>query len=137
MTFLSANEDFVRRTLASVSGDWSKLQYVASLRLHNGVYQHWGLARIYGEEASSRAIADAHRDLFLALLRTPVKELWKDAQEAARRSQTTDLKFVARLDAAREELVPEQYGGGSIRHFNSVLVALSGLARRGATRRGS
>lgn len=137
MTFLSANEDFVRRTLASVSGDWGKLQYVASLRQHNGVYRHWGMERIYGEEASSKAIADAHRDLFVALLRTPVKELWKAAQEAARRSRTTELKFVAQLHAAREELVPGQYGGGSVRHFNSVLAALSGLARRGATRRGA
>lgn len=137
MRFLPANDDFVLRTLAAVQGLWSKLQYVVSLRDRDGVYRHWGLARLYGEEVAGRTIEEAHQHLFLEVLRTPVRELWADARETARGRSTPESEFVRELQAAGSALAPRNFGGGSLLHFSSVLAALSGLARRRPNRPGA
>ncbi len=136
MALLAATDDFVTRTLSAVPGRWSKLQYLASLRRAGG-YEHWGLSRIYGELVARRAMEDAHRDIFLEILRTPIRELWKDAVQAARARGTPEEEYILELTRSAETLVPAHYGGGSIRHFNSVLLALSALARRSASRPGA
>ncbi len=137
MTFLSASDDFMLRTLARIPGRWRKLQYVASLREADGSYRHWGLARTYGESAAGRAIQEVHRELFLQLLRAPVRDLWDEARETLQQDPASAATFVAELEASAERLTPPDFGGGSARHFNSVLEALAALARRGSSRPGA
>jgi hypothetical protein len=137
MRFLPATEDFVLRTLSAVDGRWSKLQYVVSLRDQDGTYRHWGLARLYGEEQAGRTLESAHQQLFLEVLRTPLRELWADVRQTARGRGAPESEFVRELEAAGRALVPRDYAGGSLRHFNSVLAALSGLARQGPTHPGA
>ncbi len=136
MTLLPATEDFVTRSLAALPGRWAKLQYVALLR-QDGAYAHWGMERIYGQAAAQRAIEQAHRDLFLEILRTPIAELWREAVATARERATSEGELVRELADSANALVPANFGGGSARHFNSVLLALSALARRSATRPGA
>jgi len=129
MTLLSAVEDFSTRTLATIPGVLGKLRYVAGLRLEDGRYEHWGMTRIYGESAVQQMLEDVHRDLVLQVLRMPLAELVSDASECAEREQVTPAEYVAQLRADADKLVPEKIGGGSVRHFNSVLQAISSLTR--------
>src|ERR1700704_5932292 len=70
MTLKSAFEDVIGTTLAAISGVIAKLDYVSGLRSASRKgYAHWGLGRVYGESAADRALAEAHRLLFLKLLR--------------------------------------------------------------------
>jgi len=124
----SAADDFSHTTLAAVSGTLGKLQYLAGLRQVNGDYFHWGLARRHGEAGASVAIAQAHTDLFLHVLRTPLQVLWDEAQGLAQDQCTERTEYMSRLMEKGDLLVPAQLEGGARRHFNSVLLALCSLA---------
>jgi hypothetical protein len=128
MTLFTPLEDFMHRTISSVEGMWSKLEYVADLRQEGGGYEHWGLARVFGHESAERAIAVAHRNLVLELLRTPLPKLMEEARLSARQHDMPVNMYVQGLYTRGEELLPERLGGGSVKHFNSVLLALSALA---------
>jgi hypothetical protein len=121
----SPAEDFVTNTLASVPGVFGKLQYVAGLRRGPTDYFHWGMARAHGEGTASMAIARAHSEIFSEVLRSPVRSLWEEIRDAADGSIT---QFVQALLERKDSLIPVELGGGSKRHFNSVLLGLSGLA---------
>jgi len=114
---LSPAEDFRTRTLSAVSGIWSKILYLAELRSEDGRYQHWGHNRIHGESRSQDAIATIHSELYLEFLRRPISEL------------TREPGSLPKLDAAAskinpERMIPKDLGGGSPRHFNSIVLAL-------------
>jgi len=128
MALFSAAEDFSRKTLAALPGLLAKLRYVAGLR-HDGVYEHWGLIRIYGERAAQQAIEGIHKELILQVLRTPLRDLIADAVLSAGYEQSNVDAYVAELNTAAERLLPSSIGGGSVRHFSTVLQALSALAR--------
>jgi len=130
MTLLSPLEDFMQRTIAHVPGMWAKLEYIASLRLEDGTYEHWGLARLFGAEPAQRAIEQAHRNLVLQMLRTPLQILIQEAQRTAAVQQLALDAYVVELNAQRARLLPTKLGGGSAKHFNSVLLAISSLAAR-------
>lgn len=136
MTLLPATEDFMTRSLAALPGRWARLQYLASLR-RNGSYEHWGMSRIYGQAVANRAMEDVHRELFLEILRTPVRELWRDAVQTARARATSEQRYVSELARSADSLLPANFGGGSVRHFNSVLLTLRTLAKRSANRPGA
>ncbi len=121
------------RSLAALPGRWARLLYLASLR-QNGTYEHWGMSRIYGSAVAKRAMEEAHRDLFLEILRTPVRELWRDAVQTARERATSERTLISELAASMDALLPANFGGGSARHFSSVLLALEALAKRSANR---
>jgi hypothetical protein len=73
------------RNRCSPSPEYPRFAYVAGLRLSAGEpYAHWGLTRVYGEEAAQQAIADAHGKLFLHLLRTPLRNLRHDLKISRR-----------------------------------------------------
>lgn len=137
MPLFSAADDFSRRTLAPLPGLLARLRYVSGLRSEDGRYVHWGLARIYGEHAAGQAIEGIHRELTLQVLRTPLRELVGDAARSADSAEIGLAEYVAQLNADAFRLLPESVGGGSARHFSTVLQALSGLARscRDASRR--
>lgn len=126
MPLFSAFEDFVRRTLAEVAGVWAKLHYVAGLK-REGRYSHWGIARLHGERATQQALSEAHRSLFLQVLRTPLRELLEDAARSAADGGGSEAGYLEEL--SRRPLLPDKLDGGSARHFNSILKALWGLVK--------
>lgn len=129
MTLKSALEDLLATTLASVSGIVGKLDYVATLRGAGGMYSHWGLSRVHGEGAAQQALAEAHRLLFLKLLRTSLRTLRNELTASSSARQMSPLEYVESLHHQALSLLPDNLGGGSVRHFNSVLRALSSLEK--------
>lgn len=122
-------EDFSRTTLAALPGTLRKLQYVAGLRQRNGDYFHWGMSRIHGEETANVTIAQAHSDVFSHLLRTPISSLWEEMRSDSGNPEESDAGRVTEaLAGQKQALLPADLKGGSKRHFNSVLLALSSLA---------
>jgi hypothetical protein len=128
MALKSALEDLLGTTLAGVAGTVGKIEYLASLRdAASGAYSHWGLTRAYGEMAAQHALVEAHRLLFLTLLRTPLRDLREDVMVASGALEMTAGEFMQRLRTQSAVLLPPELGGGSARHFSSVLHALSSL----------
>jgi hypothetical protein len=122
-------DDFMQRTLWHVPGAWAKLEYVASLREEEGEkYEHWGMARVFGVEPAQHALEHVHRNLVLQLLRTPLSALVDDAKYSAEQQGMPLNLYVQQLSSAGERLLPVKLGGGSVKHFNSVLLALLTLA---------
>ena len=121
MTLLSAYEDFVVRTLASLPGVLGKLVYLGSLRTDAGDYCHWGLSRTFGQDRASEALAQAHTEAWLEVLRTPIPALFAETQDLEMGSET--------WRGQREKLTPPEVSGGTKRHFNSILLALSLLSQ--------
>jgi hypothetical protein len=126
MTYLSAFEDFVLRTLAPLAGPLSKLVYIGNLS-SDGRYEHWGLARTHGELAAAIAIADSHTEVWLEVLRTPIAKLAEELHTSAHNSDGVDV--VEHLRERERALTPQNMLGGSKRHFSSILMALSLLSR--------
>lgn len=61
----TAISDLWRNTLSQIPSTFGRLVYLASLRNPNGGhYEHHGLALIFGEEESRRALRDSHRKVF-------------------------------------------------------------------------
>jgi hypothetical protein len=135
MTLKSAIEDVIGTTLGAVSGVLGKLEYLSRLRRARGnPYTHWGLGRAYGEAAAQEALAEAHRLLFLRVLQTPLKELQNDVEISSEASQMKPKEYVENLRGDSRILLPQDLGGGSARHFSSVLHALLSLASHQRTR---
>ncbi len=121
MTLLSAYEDFVGRTLASLPSLLARLVYLGSLRNDAGDYCHWGMSRTFGQGSTSEALAQAHSEAWLEVLRTPIPVLLAETQDSEMGSET--------WRGQREKLTPPEVSGGTKRHFNSVLLALSLLSQ--------
>ena len=126
MTFFSVDDDFVFRTLAAIPGRVARLLYLAGLRNSAGQYEHWGLARTHGELPAQKAIAKAHTDAFLSVLRTPVAKLAADYQDFLVENQE---QGPANLLQNAVELVPQDLGGGGSKHFNLIVGVLCSLAK--------
>lgn len=126
MALQSALEDLLGTTLASVVGILGKMEYVASLRdARSGGYSHWGLSRAYGEQAAQQALAEAHRLLFLKVLRTPLCALRDDVMLSCGALQMTACEYMERFRSQLPALLPQDLSGGSAQHFSSVLHVLS------------
>src|SRR6266852_8642352 len=108
MTLKSALEDVLGTTLAAVAGVVGKIEYLASLRdlAASGAYSHWGLSRAYGEQAAQQALAEAHRQLFLKLLRTPVCALRDDVMLSSGALQMTASEYMERFRSQLPALLP-------------------------------
>ena len=112
--------------MRALTGIVGKIEYVASLRdARSGNYSHWGLSRAYGEQAAQQALAEAHRQLFLKLLRTPVCALRDDVMLSSGALQMTASEYMERFRNQLQALLPQDLSGGSARHFSSVLHVLS------------
>ena len=129
MTLKSVKEDLHAKTLHAVSGVLGKLEYFTSLRQEDGSYSHWGLSRVYGEEAAQRALAEAHKNNVSQILRTPLRKLVEDAQESGGQNAEEQTRFLQQLKDREAESVPKDPSAGSRRHLSSVLRALSALAK--------
>src|SRR5439155_18850286 len=91
-------------------------------------YSHWGLSRVYGEGAAQQALGEAHSACFLATLRTSLRTLRDDVEVSSRGKQKPAEEYIKNLRGRWAALLPTDLGGGSARHFSSVLHALSSLA---------
>src|SRR5690242_17536896 len=120
MMLISAADDFLQTSVAAVSGTLEKLQYIAGLRQANGEYFHWGMARTHGEATASHAIGQAHTNVFLSVLRTPIRRLWEDAGASAQNRGADPAEFVKKLLEKGDQLIPADLQGGGRQHFNSV-----------------
>ena len=119
---LSPSDDFRLRTLSAVHGIWSKLLYMSGLRLADGRYDHWGHIRTYGEKQSQETLADVHSEIYLELLRTPLRQLMRERPEE---SLADREERIARIRGNAAKMIPENPKGGSPRHFNSIVLAAS------------
>lgn len=129
MTLKSALQDLRETTLAAISGLLAKLAYLGSLRRREGGYLHWGLSLLHGEEASNRALKVAHTEVLSAVLRTPISHLVEDLRESSQASRKPADAYVEDMREQFIELLPSPEDTVSARHLNSVLVALSSLAK--------
>lgn len=119
---LSPFEDLRDRTLSRIRGLWAKFAYMAELRDSDGNYQHWGHGRVHGHENSQHACAQAHSELYLSILRTPLWRLMQEDSPTAYASKN--------WEAAEKRLLPADLRGGSQKHFSSVALALRLLSAR-------
>jgi hypothetical protein len=129
MPLFSALDDLFTRTLAGFPGVLAKLNYLSGLRhQETGLYSHWGMSRVYGDAAAQKAMAEAHGLLVEQILETPLRKLMEDAGSCCAGDSAQRALFLEDLIQRSPVLLPEQVGGGSSRHFSSVLHALSALA---------
>ena len=128
MTLKSALDDVLGVTLTAVSGIVGKLEYLSGLRETPNTYSHWGLSRVYGEGAAQQALAEAHSVFFLATLRTSLRTLQDEVAVSSQGKQRSAEEYINDLRTRLPALLPSDLGGGSTRHFSSVLHALSSLA---------
>jgi hypothetical protein len=129
MSLKSAAEDLQARTLLAVSGLLGKLEYLAGLRQRDGSYTHWGLSRVHGDEATQRALGEAHRGVVSSILRTPLRELSRDLDDSGRGTKREPADLLKKLSDASSQVVPPQPGAGASRHLSSVLRALANLTK--------
>jgi len=128
MTLNSALEDLRSTTLQAISGSLRRLEYFAGLRDQAGTYTHWGLARIHGDLAANKALAQEHRHVVSRILSTPLHRLLVDVEQSSRMAGTTPALYLEQL-MQKPDLLPPQPSAGSTHHFNSMLRALSRLVK--------
>jgi hypothetical protein len=139
MRLKSALEDFEANTLGAVPGLLGRLSYVG--RLHDGKgmgtgrYEHWGLARVYGDDAAQSAIRASHRVLLSEVLKKPLAVLLKDVPASCANEHLTESEFLAALAQSS----PKPLSPAARAHLGSVLSALSALveSRENANPRGA
>jgi hypothetical protein len=127
MTLLSPYQDLVFRSLADLAGPLARLIYLGSLRDDAGNYCHWGMSRSFGHQQASEALAQAHTEVWLEVLRTPISALF---DESRRLAADAEVAIRNELRSGKlEKLTPANPGGGTKRHFSSILLALSRLSQ--------
>ena len=97
MRLKSALEDFEANTLGVVPGLLGRLSYVGRLHDGEGTYDHWGLAKVYGDDAAQSAIRASHRVLLSEVLKKPLSVLLKDALASCSNEHLTEREFLASL----------------------------------------
>jgi hypothetical protein len=127
MTLRSAYQDFVEHTLAGLAGTLQRLAYLGSLADEKGNYSHWGMTRTFGPLQASEALAQAHTENWLGVLRAPIPALFDELQTVDEGADSPVRGKPSQVE--REKLAPRNLGGGSKRHFNSVLLTLSLLSQ--------
>jgi len=129
MTLISALEDLQETTLRAITGCLRRLEYLSGLRNKQGGYAHWGLARVYGDLAAKRALAQAHRSVLSQVLAMPIRKLVEDVEQSSERAGVPPSAYLERLSTTSPQLLPPEPGAGSARHLSSVLHVLSSLLK--------
>jgi hypothetical protein len=58
-------EDLWRRTLSMIHSVFGRLEYLARIRNpHSGLYEHHGLALVFGEHEADQALRESHLQVF-------------------------------------------------------------------------
>ncbi len=123
MRLRSAHEDFEANTLGAVSGSLGRLSYVGRLHDGNGTYEHWGLTKVYGNDAAQRAMRLSHRALLSEVLKKPLAVLLRDMQASSSNQHLTEEEFLSALADSQ----PKPLSPSARAHLRSVLSALSAL----------
>lgn len=123
MRLKSALEDFEANTLGAVLGSLRRFSYVGRLHDGNGSYQHWGLAKIHGEDAAQRAMRTSHRSLLSEVLKKPLALLLKDVQMSCSNERQTEEGFLTSLSGS----APKPLSPSARAHLKSVQAALLAL----------
>jgi len=123
MRLKSAREDFESTTLSAVPGLLGRLFYVGRLQDGKGRYAHWGLAKVYGDDAAQGAIGASHRTLLSEVLKKPLAVLLKDARTSCANEQAKERELLASLTQAQ----PRPLSSAALAHLRSVRSALSAL----------
>lgn len=123
MRLKSAIEDFEANTLGVVPTLLARFSYLGRLEDGSGKYAHWGLAKVYGDDAAQRAIRSSHRVLLSEILKKPLAILLEDVPAACANEQLSASEFLTRLSKA----LPKPLSPAARAHLGSVLSALSAL----------
>lgn len=129
MNLFSASEDLAARTLKHVDGTLRRLLYLVTLRDLDGNYHHWGMARVFGDEASIRAAQEAHKEVLNEVLRKPLHELWGELETTDGSGGRAPKSVIEKLTALGRMVVPPGCSEAAECHLRSVLHALNELAR--------
>lgn len=124
MRLKSAYEDFEANTLGLVHGLLARFSYVGSLHDGEGNYEHWGMAKVYGEGAAQRTLRTSHRQLLSEILKKPLSRLVQEMPSVGA-NDLTQQDFLAEL--ARSSTSPKPLSASAQAHLESVLIALSAL----------
>ena len=139
MRLKSAREDFEANSLGAVPGLLGRLSYVGGLHYGKGTgtgrYNHWGLAKVYGDDAAQSAIRASHRVLLSEVLKEPLAVLLNDLAASCANEHLTEREFLALLTHS----APKPLSPSALAHLRSVLNALSALveSRNDASLRGA
>ncbi len=129
MTLISALEDLRSTTLKAVVGGLHRLEYLSGLKTTAGTYSHWGLAKVHGELAAAKALAEEHRVVTSNLLAMPMSYLLEDLDQSSQQAGMPALAYLDRLRTRGIELLPVEPSAGYAPHFSSALHALWCLAK--------
>lgn len=80
-----AAENFRERTLSALPTLLERLAYICSLQMADGQYRHWGLTRTFGSRPAQDAIRAAHSEMAVAVVQSPIRELYREFREAVGR----------------------------------------------------
>lgn len=83
----TAGEDFKKRSLSALPTLLERLAYICSLQTDTGTYEHWGLSRTFGNNLAQDAILRAHTETAMELIRVPIREIYREYQDAVRREE--------------------------------------------------
>lgn len=108
-------------------GVLARLAYFAQLRAGVG-YDHWGMAKAYGDNAAQAAIAANHSRVFLEAVCEPLSELASEVT-AAETGCDEQSDALALLRANERAAVPADLRGATASHLSFVLESLSLLER--------
>jgi hypothetical protein len=86
-----AAENFKERTLSAMPTLLERLAYICSLQMPDGQYRHWGLTRTFGARPAQEAIRSTHAELAVALVQSPVREIYREFQEAVGRDNGPEI----------------------------------------------
>jgi hypothetical protein len=86
-----------------------RLAYICSLQTEGGAYEHWGLKRVFGARLAQDAILKAHTETAMELIRVPLREIYREYQEAVARPEGPQVlnpeSFVLRAPVTGDELL--------------------------------
>lgn len=125
MRLRSAFEDVTETTLAALAGDLQRLEYLSTLLGDDQTYDHWGLTRTYGKQASQEALEQAHRKTLNRVLAQPLRVLLSEMQAMGAKEDLRE--YLSELQEQGTRLLPQNAGKASGLHLKSVLHALSAL----------
>src|SRR5277367_3580756 len=78
MTFLSAYDDLVVRSLSHLRSEFERLFFLIKHRNKEGKFSHWGLENKHGQQRAQSVLEQAYIDSILTLLRNQPEHFWNE-----------------------------------------------------------